>query len=32
MIEYHLEPLFSYSAILDSEIIGPVAEGMRINV
>jgi hypothetical protein len=32
MIEYQLEPLFSYTAILDTEIIGPVAEGLRINV
>lgn len=32
MIEYQLEPLFSYTAFLDTEIIGPVAEGLRINV
>lgn len=32
MIDYRLEHLFSYDAFLDTELIGPVAEGLRINV
>ena len=31
MIEYRLEHLFSFNAFLDMDVIGPVAEGVRIN-
>ena len=31
MIDYRLEHLFSYNAFLTTEIIGPVAEGVRVN-
>ncbi len=31
MIDYRLEHLFSYNAFLETEVIGPVAEGIRIN-
>ena len=31
MIDYRLEHLFSYNAFLATEIIGPVAEGVRVN-
>lgn len=31
MIDYHLEHLFSFSASLEVDVIGPVAEGLRIN-
>jgi len=32
VIEYRLEHLFSYNAFLETEMIGPVAEGLRLNV
>jgi hypothetical protein len=31
MIDYRLEHLFSYNAFLTTEVIGPVAEGIRLN-
>jgi len=31
VIDYRLEHLFSYNAFLQTEVIGPVAEGVRIN-
>ena len=31
VIGYHLEPLFSFNASLDMDVIGLVAEGVRIN-
>ena len=31
MIDYRLEHLFSYNAFLTTEVIGPVAEGVRVN-
>lgn len=31
VIEYRLEHLFSFNAFLDVDVIGPVAEGIRVN-
>ena len=31
MIEFHLHHLFSFNAFLDVDVIGPVAEGVRVN-
>src|SRR5215210_8286475 len=31
VIDYRLEHLFSYNAFLTTEVIGPVAEGIRLN-